>query len=99
MNKLLIVLALLVASQSVSAQQAECFTEEKPHYFTALGTSKSGTTAIRNFTYVSPAHKDLAACTEALDMLKADRGVSSTDGIVTQTIRITGKCLAVEICP
>ncbi len=54
----------------------------------------------RNFGVVSIAHKDLAACNEALDLLKSKRAIAPKNGIhALQSLSYDGQCLAVEVCP
>lgn len=101
MKKLLFVSAIFAVSTSVSAQQAECVIDEKPHYFVATGTAKTenATGALRSFGVVSPSHKDLAACNEALDQLRAQIRINAKNGLPAQKVAYEGFCLTTEICP
>lgn len=92
-------LFMMLVSGSVFAQEA-CFTEEKPHYFVATGTAKTvGVGGLRTFGIVSPNHNDMAACNEALDMLRAQTGIAGGNGIATQLLSYEGFCIAAEVCP
>lgn len=52
------------------------------------------------FSVVSPAHSDLAACTEALMLLEAQRAIAPKNGIhALQSVAYEGFCLPVEVCP
>lgn len=53
-----------------------------------------------NSSVTSIAHKDLAACNNALDFLKAQRAIAPQGGIhASQSLSYQGRCFAVEICP
>lgn len=52
------------------------------------------------FSVVSPAHTDLAACTDALEMMRAQRAIAPKNGIhALQSVAYEGFCLPVEVCP
>lgn len=116
MKKVFLLVAVLLVSGSVLAQDV-CIQDEKPHYYVAEATTKTTMTdalkveltpreqliwqnTYRNFSVVSVEHKDLAACNEALDLLKAKRAIAAKNGIhALQSLSYDGQCLAVEICP
>lgn len=116
MKKVFLLVAVLLVSGSVLAQDV-CIQDEKPHYYVAEATTKTTMTdtlkaeltpreqliwqnTYRNFSVVSVEHKDLAACNEALDLLKAKRAIAPKNGIhALQSLSYDGQCLAVEICP
>lgn len=54
----------------------------------------------RSFSVVSPVHKDLAGCNQALDFLKAKRAIAPKNGIhALQSLSYEGDCHATVICP
>jgi len=58
------------------------------------------TNTFRTFGVTSPAHKDLAACNEALDFLRAQRNLPAKQPIhAIQSLSYEGFCLPVEVCP
>lgn len=58
------------------------------------------TNTFRTFGVTSPAHKDLAACDNALDMLRAQRNLPAKQPIhAIQSLSYEGFCLPVEVCP
>lgn len=98
--KTLILVVVLFVMSGVAAAQEVCTPEEKPHYYVATGTAKNGTSALKTFGIVSPAHKDLTACNEALEFLKSQTGIAGVPGkIPAQLIHYEGFCLATEVCP
>lgn len=101
MNKLLIASLLAAITSNASAQQAECIIDEKPHYFVATGTAKTENAAggLRTFGLVSKDHKDLAACDEALELLRAQIRINAKNGLPGQKVAYEGFCIATEICP
>ena len=100
MKKLLLLTALATMSNAY-AQQAECIIDEKPHYFVATGTAKTenATGTLRTFGLTSVPHKDLAACNEALDLLRAQIRINKKNDIPAQKVAYEGFCVATEICP
>lgn len=49
---------------------------------------------------MSPAHNDLAACTDALEMMRAQRAIAPKNGIhALQSVAYEGFCLPVVVCP
>ena len=55
--------------------------------------------AYNTFSVVSPAHTDLAACTDALEMMRAQRAIAPKNGIhALQSVAYEGFCLPVEVC-
>ena len=94
-------LALMLVSSLAVAQGAECIQDEKPHFYRATGTVQTqGTTALRTFSEVSPALKDLAACGQALEFLRAQTGIAPKGAITKkQFISYEGSCIAAELCP
>ncbi len=99
MIKYLIAAITIIVSCNVSAQEV-CTPEEKPHYFMATGTAKNGTSALKTFGVVSPAHKDLTSCNAALEFLFVQTGIAGVPGkIPAQLVHYEGFCLAVEFCP
>jgi len=58
------------------------------------------TNTFRTFGVTSPAHKDLAACSEALEFLRAQRNLPAKQPIhAIQSLSYEGFCLPVEVCP
>jgi len=52
------------------------------------------------FSVVSPAHSDLTACNDALEMMRAQRAIAPKNGIhALQSVAYEGFCLPVEVCP
>lgn len=100
MKKLLLITALATMSNAY-AQQAECIIDEKPHYFVATGTAKNenATGALRTFGLVSGVHDDLAACSESLELLRAQIRINAKNGLPAQKVAYEGFCVATEICP
>lgn len=102
MKKFLLVAALATMSNAY-AQQAECIIDEKPHYFVVTGTAKTeainSAGALRTFGLVSNPHKDLAACDEALEILRAQIRINAKNGLPAQKVAYEGFCVATEICP
>lgn len=100
MKELLLATALATMGNAY-AQQAECIIDEKPHYFVATGTAKTenATGALRTFGLVSNPHKDLAACDEALEILRAQIRINAKNGLPAQKVAYEGFCVATEICP
>lgn len=101
MNKLLLASVLSVVMSNVSAQQVECILDEKPHYYVATGTvNGGGVQGLRTFSVVSPTHKDLAACTEGLELLRAQMKIAPKGNIsASQNVSYEGFCITTEICP
>lgn len=98
MYKLLTLAITIIVSCNVSAQT--CNPDTIPYYYMATGTAKNGTSALKTFGIVSPAHKDQTACNAALDFLKDQTGIAGVkDKIPAQLVHYEGFCLAVEVCP
>ncbi len=115
MKKLFVVMLMVVPGYGM-AQDACIQDEKPHYYVAEATTKTTMTDALkaeltpreqliwqntyRNFSIVSIDHKDLAACSEALDMLKAKRAIAPKNGIhALQSLSYDGQCLAVEICP
>jgi len=112
----LFILAVILIPGMVWAQDACIQDEKPHYYVAEATTKTTMTDALkaeltpreqliwqntyRNFGVVSIEHKDLAACNEALDLLKAKRAIAPKNGIhALQSLSYDGQCLAVEICP
>jgi len=116
MKKVIMLVVAMMVSGSVMAQVACMQDEKPhyfvatgtaktamPDTLKAVLTSQEQTVwqnTYRTFSVVSPAHNDLAACTDALEMMRAQRAIAPKNGIhALQSVAYEGFCLPVEVCP